>query len=181
MSEQLGYEELLARLRQMVATGTDASLHMVTDDHHFVGIDLRGGKIVALHHGPHKGQRALADIRRLRSASLSVAPADQHAAQADLPSTDEILHTLTQRETPAAPTPAPAASRRRINPEIQALVLDAMLHCIGPIAHMLVRDAIEQVGEIRDDADLTRLIDLLAEDIDDPALANRFRAQVLGR
>jgi hypothetical protein len=186
MSEYLNYDEFLVQLRRMVENRADAGLRMVTDAHHFVGITIRGGAIVALHYGPNKGRRALADICRMRSGALTVGDATPYPPQADLPATAEILRILGERDAESALVPnppraaAPGPAPRQLEPQALERVRAALLQCIGPIANLLVKDVAGQMGGIHSDADLARLVDALAEEIDDPAQAARFRSQALG-
>lgn len=208
MEAHVDYLEFVARLRHLVRDGASVTLSIVTDDRHFVNIGLKEGQIVSVRHGPRRGAKALRLVMELSGGGMSLLPAQDLNPQPDLPSTQEILRLLGEREAGGkqdregrqnqdlGEAPSTVGARATAAAEavpsttafgdwdlVQPLFAmeEALRRMIGPIAKLVMKEALHDLGQIRCHDDLARLAETLAREIDDPDQAKRFLDQVLNR
>lgn len=196
MQEHVDYLEFLVRLRRLVEQHATATLQVMTDDRHFVNIGLSNGRIAALYHGPKRGRRAIDDIRRFSGGALTILTAMEYRPQPDLPTTQEILHLLdngsldrfaaaTASTTRAEPLPSSAPAPQPYGATASELVINlhhverTLTEFIGPIASLVMQDAMRSLGQLATQNDLVRLADILSIEIGDPEQARKFVQQAL--
>ncbi len=202
MDERVNYLEFVVYLRRLVNERETAAMRIVTDDRHYISIGLHEGRIVSLHAGPRKGARALERIKQMTGGGITLTAEDSFDTQSDLPTTNEILGILEQKEleglqSTRSPRPpsidldpgtTPAPFRPEVGPnsvDTSEFIADLyrieekFLHYVGPIAKMLFQDVLAETGKMKSHDDLIRLTEILSREIDDPEKAARFRREAL--
>ncbi len=183
MSERLSYSQLIDLLQQLVADEKSGTLYVTTDSHHAAVVALRDGQIVSLFHTPKRGRAAIPLIRQATGGTYRLGTAFAGVSDKDLLPTPEILAALkADGEPPEAQAKQPTVrdtqpgDHSSVNAEAFLNGLQDLLQAhLGPIATMLVENALEEVGELNCAERLNELIDYLFREIEDASEASTFK------
>jgi hypothetical protein len=196
MEQRTDYLDFLIQLRRLVEQRATAILQLVTDDRHFVNVGLNKGQIVALYHGPRRGRGAIAHIRKLIGGKITMLSVLEYAPQPDLPETQDILQLLEDDDANLSMTETAnqsvfaqsTLSALKSRPD-DLVVLDLVTQLssvekslrafIGPIAGIVMKDAIKELGAPTGWSDMIQLVDTLSAEIDDPEQARKFVEKAL--
>jgi hypothetical protein len=184
MTVSLTYLQLLEVLTDLVNSKAAGTMFIHSQCNHAITFSLDAGRIHAIYHGPRRGRNAIPLIGRITGGSYRFDSAGLGRSPQDLPSTAEILEQLkTLHSTTRAPAvsspvngsdPISAEQKQRVCYELKKLLTEHL----GPIAAIVFDDTVGETGDFCSSPARTRiLIDMLVNDIDNPAEATQFRVQ----
>ena len=185
MSERIDFTQFLATLRAQVESQATIYLRMVTDENHTLWIGVRAGRIESLLFGPRRGIIALHYLHTIRGGTLLLDHQIHLPPTPGLPDTSTLLQLLDQAGhatsgSSSAALPQTAARSGLDSRHAESILarLEALLQeQVGPIAHMVIEDWLEELGGLQDEATLRRFIDGLTREVEGIGDARAFRAQ----
>ena len=135
MNREITRNQLVDLLRSLIAEGRTSTLYVHTDDNHLIAIGLKSGEIVSLLCGPRQGERALPQIRAMRSGTyrLDSKVTPHRRAGTGLPSSETLLKLLTDED-----------DTQGTNCDwVQKVLCNVLRDYMGPIAPVVCRDTVE--------------------------------------
>lgn len=169
MKGEITRKQLVALLESLVAKRQTTTLYVRTDDNHLIAIGVAHGEIVSLICGPRQGERAIPQIRKMRSGTyrLDDKAMPHQRAGTSLPSSKTLLSLLS------ADDDAPANDCDWL----QDVLCNVLRDYVGPIAPVVCRDTVEAAGGVDSPEKVRRVVEELAREIDDANEAKRFVAR----
>ena len=153
--------DFLDALRQVLRNRSTGSIYLKVDDNRAALFSVRAGQIVGLRFGPLTGRRALELFKLTRQMSWRMEEGAVAMVHADLGDSEETLHELAGGEAVVDPGGA-----QDLLPDTAYEALEkALVQYTGPVAAMILADAVARQGAIRSPADCRRLIAALAAEI----------------
>lgn len=206
--KQLSYAELVEELQALVREVRSGIMFIRTESGHLVRIGLEKGRIVSCIDSVHKGQAAIALIRRIRSGKYSFMPGIPSVVAGEaLPGNFDFFKELAgvpnhgtfpaPASTPitgqtavagGAPSAAPAARAesspgatdlRVSSDELFETVVRELTMYLGPIARLVAAEYEERLRSARSGEQVRALGFQLAQEIGDARHAAEFEARIL--
>jgi len=181
MSTTLSYDQLVAKIQELVDEKRTVTLYIKTDGNRLGMFVLRNGSIDAMMYGAVRGTKALNQFLKVTGGSYRIADDGLNLPTADLPDTTTIMERLVDRDAPQA-EPATGTTAARTTPKGPALPYNAALVAVtdnlgefmGPIAEMIATDTISAGARPHGLSDWINLIQRLAREIPDRDEARQF-------
>lgn len=169
MKAEITRKQLVGLLETLVAKRQTTTLYVRTDDNHLIAIGVDRGEIVSLICGPRQGERAIPQIRKMRSGTyrLDDNATPHRRAGTSLPSSKTLLTLLS------ADDDAPSDDCDWL----QDVLCNVLRDYVGPIAPVVCRDTVEAAGGVDSPEKVRWVIEELAREIDDTGEAQRFVAR----
>lgn len=203
--EHLSYTELLDELQSLAGEGRSGIMFIRTETDHSVRIGLEKGRVVSCTYSVHKGQAAIAMIRRIRSGKYSftqgspgiisgvalpgnvdffrelAAITDQDVLSAPAPVRGQGGSTGGASPPPAAPQKSsPGASDLRVSGgELFETVVRELTMSMGPIARMVAGEYEEELRSAATGEQVRAIVFRLAQEIGDARQAGELEARIL--
>ena len=170
--------ELFAALEGLCRAGRTGVLRIVTRNNHAASFGLETGRIVAMRYRIRRGTEALALLEQIEAGQYSFNEGETLGDDPLLPPSSEILARLLRRSVPAPPTPRPAdpapaqpasaepattpsadalspntlspntPSPAALSPAAKAILEAALAEHIGPMAGIVVRNALATTTDL---------------------------------
>ena len=181
MSTTLSYDQLIAKLQELVDEKRTVTLYIKTNSNRLGMFVLRNGGIDAMMYGAVRGTKALNQFLKVTGGSYRIADDGLNLPTADLPDTATIMGRLVDGDVPQdGPTTGTGAALT--TPKGPALPYNAALSAVadnlgeflGPIAEMIITDTISAGSRPHGLSDWLNLIQRLAREIPDRDEARQF-------
>lgn len=185
MADHVDYQSFYRKLDDFVSRGVTASMKLVTDDQHSLWIGLENGAIISLRYGPWTGRTAVRKLEDLPGGNLTIDPKLKLPHMLNLPPTSELMErlrmavaegTATQYGSvdPAALDQPVAESASESNgaafvfrrTEFVAEVRRYLVGILGPIAAVMVDNALNAIGGIDSENQLSAFIEEMRKEAD---------------
>lgn len=163
--------EFLDALREVLRARSTGSIYLRVDDNRAALFSVRAGAVVGLRFGPLLGRRAVELFKLTRQMSWRVEEGAVAMVHADLGDTEDTLREL------AGEVPGVTGERSILSGAAYEALGKVLVHYTGPVAEMVLADAVAQLGEIRGNDDYRRLIAALAQEIGADDEAAEFTAK----
>jgi hypothetical protein len=183
MQKDISFSKILEFLTDLIDNKTSGTLYVISECNHAGTISLDKGEINAIYFGARRGQKAIPMISNISRGCYRFEGTNLVERTHELPPTHEILNLLRNphilnTSSPTASTPANA--NELITDENKSRLCRTLKHLlaehIGPIADMVIDDAVDEIGDFCSTPQLTQdLIDKLSEEIDDNNEVKQFR------
>ena len=169
MNGEITRNQLVDLLKGLVKDGRSSTIYVHTDDNHLIAVGVDRGEIVSLICGPKQGERAIPLIRKMRTGTYRVddAVTPHRRFGAKLPSSDALLSLLAEDGDIGVSDCQ----------WVQEVLCKVLADYMGPIAPLVCRDTVKAAGGIDSPEQVKRVVEDLAQEIDNLAEAERFRAQ----
>lgn len=183
MAKHCDYRQLMEHLSKLISDKRSGTLYIKSDDDHAGMISLRDGHIISMFCQSQHGQPAIEQIRKMSGATCRFDPNAPGIDSGECPSTPEILRVLApggpeSLEIPAAgeASASPAAVPKALE-DLLAQLRMGLQNRIGPIATMVMDQALAESGRIEQANQVKALIDRLTREIDDKREASSFATE----
>jgi hypothetical protein len=167
--------QLVTELATLCREGSTGTVFIATDDNRLARLSLNAGEIELISFHNKRGAEALALIPNIHAGRLRFDEGHKTATgTGGLPPTADILEFLSNSPAPDTEI-APSAGRathQHLTADDRRMIEDTLAEFIGPMASIVCEEHLDQA------TDLESALSKLAADIDDPAQANDFLAQV---
>jgi hypothetical protein len=181
MSTTLNYDQLVAKLQELVDEKRTVTLYIKTNSNRLGMFVLRNGSIDAMMYGAVRGAKALNQFLKVTGGSYRIADDGLNLPTADLPDTTTIMERLVNRDV-QQDEPTSNADTPRSTPRGPALPYNAALSAVtdnlgefmGPIAEMIATDTISAGSRPHGLSDWINLVQRLAREIPDRDEAKQF-------
>jgi len=182
MSESFTLTQMLDVLEDLIKKKQSGSLFITSEDSHFVTFGLEGGRIISVMYGPKRGVAALPLIAAVKSGAYRFDAGGVTGKPQELPTTKQIVEMLRSGAPAEVPASRGAAQGGGISEAERNFVCsqlkDLLAKHLGPIAGIVIDDALEEAGDICEDPERTHaLVDKLVAEIDSESEAAAFRAR----
>lgn len=181
MSTILDYNQLVAKLQELVNEKCTGTLYIKTDNNRLGMFVLHNGTIDAMMYGAVRGAKALNQFMKVTGGSYRVANDGLKLPAADLPDTTTVMERLldghaAQEQPGARGTAPPTTPMEPALPYSAALstVTDNLSEFLGPIAEMITADTLSAGSRPHGLSDWIDLCQQLAREIPDPDEAGQF-------
>lgn len=182
MGQQYDCRWLWELLSELVAERRTGTVFIKSDDAHAGMVLLSEGEIVSIMYRSEFGAPALELIRQVSGGTCRFNAGAQGVKGGECPPTGEILHALASRGQNTVSGSADAAQHVDDKATLQGFLSDLSQHLqsyIGPIAPMVVKDAVAEMGQLQRADQAESLISRLMGEIDDQGDASRFLSAAL--
>ncbi len=184
MGQRCDRHRLWELLGELVAENRTGTLYIRSDDKHAGVISLREGEIVGILYRSELGAPAVELIQQISGGTCRFDTSAPAAVEgAECPPTAVILDALAQPGQPTGKGLAEAAARHvGDKANLQKFLSDLSGHLktyIGPIAPVVVKDAVAEMGQLDRIDQAESLISRLMGEIDDQHDASSFLSAAL--
>lgn len=181
MAEFVALSELLKAVRNAVAGNKSGAFFITSRDQHSAMITLQRGRITGVKYRNVRGYEAARIIAGIDTVRFQTGAEPTELPGEEPLDTQTVLGTLEAVDAERVPTPGPASEGggEEVDPAQLDRVRERYIAAIGPIGGALFDEEYEAMGrEAHARAGYARLIERLAEQIDDHAEAEGFRNDV---
>lgn len=170
MKGEITRSQLIDLLKALVEEQRTGTVYVHTDDNHLIAVGVDRGEFISLICGPKRGERAIPMIRNMRTGTFRLEDKAMPSRRggANLPSSEALLSMLANED---------GDSQVSDCTWVQDVICKVLAEYMGPIAPLMCRETIKSAGGIDSPDKVKRVIDELAQEIDDVAEAKRFLAQ----
>lgn len=164
-------------LSELVAERRSGTLYVKSDDAHAGMISLREGEIINILYRSELGAPAVELIRQAGGGTCRFDASAPGVKSGECPPTAEILRALAPTGQGTVNRSADAPRHVGGEATLQGFLSDLSGHLqsyIGPIASMVVKDAVAEMGQLERIDRAESLISRLMEEIDDQGDAASF-------
>ncbi len=184
----VSYQQLMQELRKLCEEKRTGTMFITTDDNHSARFALQEGRIVACAYTLKKGFDALPLIQQIKSGTFAFADGVFSGMdEIPLPETEVMFEVLGgsadggNRGVPSgAPQAGSGASSIDMSAAIKDIELELAVH-VGPIADIICAEHLEDAGELSDVADVVKLIEVIASEIDNSEKEDQFKGRVIAK
>ena len=183
MGQRCDRHRLWELLGELVAEKRSGTLYIRSDDAHAGVISLREGEVVSILYRSELGEPAVELIRQISGGTCRFDTSAPAITGAECPPTAVILDALAQPGQGTGKGLADAAARHMGDKaDLQKFLRDLSGHLktfIGPIAPVVVKDAVAEMGQLDRIDQAESLISRLMGEIDDQHDASSFLSAAL--
>lgn len=174
------FSELVDELRRCYVEKVTGTVMAATQDNQLARILFEKGNITFLSYGLKKGLDAITPIMEIKQARVKISHSRIGGQQSEkLPSTAEILQRLSGGQmVPVAAQPALTSLSGDQIPNAMKIIEAELIEFLGPVAQIVLGEALEQVGKPTGARGISALVDALATEVRDPVKVQRFKNQV---
>jgi hypothetical protein len=187
METLLSRREIAGRIRSESSLASTGTLIIRTSDGHVAMLVLEKGTLIFLSCGRLRGAEAVPDFARINAGTCQFNHLQLGRPQLGLPPLKELLELLEAGATTQAAvggTPPPSSFHSATPKPADTYPAEAvisslaqmLIEYLGPIAPLLCKNLARQAGGLHSAADAEKLLDKLAEEIDDNTQRQRFLA-----
>jgi hypothetical protein len=182
MGQQHDCRWLWEPLSELVAERRTGTLYIKSDDAHAGMVLLSEGEIVSFMYQSKFGAPAVELIQQVSGGTFRFDATGRGLKGGECPPTGEILHALAPRGQNAVSGSVEAARHVHDKATLRDFLGDLsqqLQSYIGPIATVVVKDAVAELGPIQRVDQAEALISRLMRDIDDQGDASSFLSAAL--
>lgn len=175
----LTYNEMVLKLSDIVSGKLTGTFSLATTENHFATISLKNGRVVGATYRQLKGGPAIEKITQINGGRCNFSEGALRSDEVDetLPSTEEIFKALG---VPTADSPEESIEESEFETDaVMALIEKEAVEYLGPMAAMICRENLDQVGHITSQADLFQLINGIAGEVGDTSKETEFKNKIL--
>lgn len=158
--------DIAARIRKEINAASTGTLIIRSSDRHIGMLGLDKGVLVSLFCEGARGFKAVPRFIRIDGGTCQFDNSRPGQLHDDLPLIEELLGLVECGGVSVRPMEIPK--------ETLAAIAQALTEYLGPIAPMLCRSVIKASGELHSIADVERVIEKLAAEIDGDAQRRQF-------
>ena len=178
----VSYAELIAKIKELVEQGRTATMYIKTDDNRLVTVVLLDGEIDAVMFGSTRGTKALQCLMTTQGGSYRITEDGLRLPHGDLPATERVLALLSGSRDPAQVPSMATPQADTAGPALPynaalAIVSERLSEYLGPIAEMIVQEALDAGTLPNELRDWTAMVKRLAREIPDQEEAKQFVEQ----
>ncbi|HKC07175.1 MAG TPA: hypothetical protein VKJ67_09925 [Methylomirabilota bacterium] len=178
----LSHDQLIDELRGLCASKHSGTMFIITAENHAAQFVLREGTIAGLTYRLLRGVAALPSMTAFRAGRYRFQTETVDHTDPELPATAELLALLVAERTEAVqPQAKPATDPPQAPAALRLLIEHELAEFLGPIAALICQEHLTRAGGLDSPSDLVRLVETLADEIEDPAKAAAFKHQVLSK
>jgi len=178
MKDSIDRDQFIALLKSLIENERTTTIYVSTDDKQLITVGIDQGQIVSLRCGIKRGERAIPMISNMRSGTYRLDEKSQPHPNVGirLPPTEVLLHLLSGEDRSEGDERG--GKDHAIDSQwVHDALCKVLVQYMGPIAPVVCREAIDAVGGVDSPEKVRRAVDRLADEINDTAEAERFRAQ----
>lgn len=177
----LTYDKLMDELRRCYTEKKTCVAMISTKHNRLARIMFEKGNIIFLAYGSKHAQAAIPRITAIKSCRLTLMSGDVSSyRQTELPHGKEVLKMLVKG---GRITAAKSNAAKKLTPDqvqtVLKIIEKELVEYLGPITKIICAEYITKAGNIKDKASINNLIGSLANEINIPINAHRFKKKVL--
>ncbi len=175
------YADLIRIISGLCGAGSTGSLFAISEINSLAKVVIVAGNIIYIEYRLKKGAEAIPLFLEIESGSYDFKAGKVISHKATpIPRTAELLAQLSgDANVPVTPPPvaAPTAGAHA-GPEVFKVIEEQLIEILGPMGSFVWEEHLERAGGANGNADVIKLIDDVASEIDDPKKAAQFRSHL---